>query len=221
MGWFIRTFNYSIGKKLLMALTGLFLIIFLCVHLFGNIFLYIGKDAFNEYVHTLNETALVYPIRILEIGLIIGFGLHIWDGLRLWLQNRRARPIDYKIKKADPDSTFASRNMIYSSLIVLVFLVIHLRNFWYAFKYEKIPLVTDYDIVVTVFKDPLYVSLYLVSMILLGLHLYHGFQSAFQTLGLNHKKYTPLIVWLGRFYAIFIASAFASFPIYFYFWGGN
>ncbi|MCX8010954.1 MAG: succinate dehydrogenase cytochrome b subunit, partial [Ignavibacteria bacterium] len=191
MAWFIQMFNQSIGKKLLMALTGLFLIIFLCVHLFGNIFLYFGKEAFNGYVHTLNETALVYPIRILEIGLVIGFGLHIWDGIRLWWQNRKARPVGYKIKKADPQSTLASRTMIYSALVIFVFLVIHLRNFWYAFKYEKeLANVTDYDIVIAVFSDPIYVIIYLISMVLLGLHLWHAFQSAFQTLGWNHQKYT-------------------------------
>jgi succinate dehydrogenase / fumarate reductase cytochrome b subunit len=211
-------FNQSIGKKLLMALTGLFLIIFLFVHLFGNIFLYVGKDAFNSYVHILNETVLVYFIRLLEIGLVLGFGFHMWDGLRLWVQNKRSRPIPYKINTADPKSTFASRNMIISASIVFVFIIIHLRNFWYAFKYEKDPsLVTDYEIVVQVFNDPVYVGIYLISMFLLGLHLWHGFQSVFQTLGINHNKYTPTIKIIGKFIAIFIAAAFSSFPIYFFF----
>ncbi|NMC57869.1 MAG: succinate dehydrogenase cytochrome b subunit [Candidatus Methanofastidiosa archaeon] len=220
MNWLFKMFNQSIGKKLLMALTGLFLIVFLCVHLFGNIFLYVGKDAFNLYVHTLNETALVYFIRLLEIGLVLGFGFHIWDGLRLWLQNRKARPIPYKINSADPNSTFASRNMIISASIVFIFLVIHLKNFWYAFKYEKDPaLVTDYDIVLGIFKDPVYSLIYVFAMILLGLHLWHGFQSAFQTLGLNHQKYTPFIKAVGRLFAFLIAFGFASFPIYFFFFG--
>lgn len=222
MGWFLRTFNYSVGKKLLMALTGLFLILFLCIHLFGNTFLYIGKDAFNGYVHFLNETNLRYIIRVIEIILVLGFGFHIWDGIRLWLQNRKARPIKYKIKAKDPKSTWASRNMIYSALLIFVFLVIHLRNFWYEFHYgPRTPDVTDYDIVVKTFQEPVYFIFYLISMFFLALHLWHGFQSAFQTLGLNHKKYTPFIVGFGRFFAIFISLAFASFPIYFFFLGGN
>jgi succinate dehydrogenase / fumarate reductase, cytochrome b subunit len=220
MNWLLKMFNQSIGKKLLMSLTGLFLIVFLLVHLFGNIFLFVGKDAFNTYVHTLNETALVYVIRLLEIGLVLGFGLHMFDGVRLWIQNRMARPVSYKFKASDPNSTFASRNMIITASIIFIFLVVHLRNFWYTFKYEKeIASVTDYDIVTGVFHDPIYVTLYIISMILLGLHLWHGFQSAFQTLGINHKKYTPIIKALGRFYAIFIAAAFASLPIYFFFFG--
>jgi len=218
MGWFARTFTYSIGKKLIMALTGLFLVIFLLVHLFGNVFLYVGKDAFNAYVHTLNETGLKIPIKILEVFLALGFLFHMIDGVTVWIQNRIARGVGYKIKKPDPESTFASRNMIISALLVFVFLVIHLRDFWYAFHYgDKGPDITDYDIVVGVFHEPIYVTIYLVAMVLLGLHLYHGFQSAFQTLGLNHKKYTPFIVWFGRFYAIFVSAAFASFPIYFFF----
>lgn len=218
MGWFTRTLNYSIGKKLIMALTGLFLVIFLLIHLFGNIFLYVGKDAFNSYVHTLNETGLKIPIKILEVFLALGFLFHMIDAVWLWIKNRIARGVGYKIKKPDPDSTFASRNMIISAFLIFVFLVVHLRDFWYTFHYgERSPDVTDFDIVVSVFHDPFYVTLYLVAMVLLGLHLYHGFQSAFQTLGLNHKKYTPFIVGLGRFYAIFVASAFASFPIYFFF----
>jgi succinate dehydrogenase / fumarate reductase cytochrome b subunit len=223
MGWFLKTFNYSVGKKLLMALTGFFLILFLFIHLFGNTFLYFGPDYFNGYVHTLNETILVYFIRFIEIILVLGFGFHIWDGLRLWWQNRKARPIKYHIKAKDPKSTWTSRNMIYSALIILVFLIIHLRNFWYEFKYgPRTKDITDYDIVVKTFQDPTYMILYVISMVFLFLHLHHGFQSAFQTLGLNHKKYTPFIVWLGRFIALFLSLGFASFPIYFFFfYGGN
>jgi succinate dehydrogenase / fumarate reductase cytochrome b subunit len=223
MGWFLRTFNYSVGKKLLMALTGFFLILFLCIHLFGNSFLYLGRDAFNGYVKFLNESDLVYIVRVIEVILAVGFALHIWDGLRLWLQNRKARPVKYFVKATDPKSTWTSRNMIYSALIILVFLVIHLRNFWYEFKYgPKTENITDYDIVVKTFQDPTYMSLYVISMVFLFLHLHHGFQSAFQTLGINHKKYTPFIVWFGRFIAFFLAAGFASFPIYFFFfYGGN
>jgi len=223
MGWFLKTFNYSVGKKLLMALTGFFLILFLFIHLFGNTFLYFGPDAFNGYVHLLNETDLVYIIRIMEIILALGFGFHIWDGIKLWWQNRKARPIKYHIKATDPKSTWTSRNMIYSALIIFVFLIVHLRNFWYEFKFgPKTDNITDYDIVVKTFQEPIYMIFYVVSMVFLFLHLHHGFQSAFQTLGINHKKYTPFIVWLGRFIALFLSLGFASFPIYFFFfYGGN
>ncbi len=224
MGWFLKTFNYSVGKKLLMALTGFFLILFLCIHLFGNTFLYLGPDAFNGYVHLLNETDLVYIIRFIEVILALGFAFHIWDGIRLWWQNRKARPIKYFVKATDPKSTWTSRNMIYSALIIFVFLVVHLRNFWYEFKYGPIKEtgVTDYDIVVKTFQEPIYMIFYVISMVFLFLHLHHGFQSAFQTFGLNHKKYTPTIVWFGRVIAFVLSAGFASFPIYFFFfYGGN
>lgn len=221
MGWFTRTISSSLGKKYLMALSGLFLVIYLVVHLFGNSFLYAGKDAFNTYVSTLTESNLEPIIRVIEIILLLGFLIHIYDGVKLTIDNWRARPNRYAVKPADPQSTLASRTMWMTASIVFFFLVVHIQQFWYTYHYGKVPGVTMYDIVVATFRDPLYSVIYLISVLLLGFHLYHGFQSAFQSLGLNHVKYRPLIVIFGRIYAIVIAVGFATFPIYFYFMGGK
>ena len=133
-----------------------------------------------------------------------------------------ARPRQYAVKPKDPQSDIPSRIMWVSASIVLIFLVIHLRNFWYVFKFgEPEAGVTMYDIVIKTFHEPIYSTLYFVCMILLGFHLWHGFQSSFQSLGLNHKKYTPVIKFLGGVYTIIIAGGFATFPVYFYFMGGK
>jgi succinate dehydrogenase / fumarate reductase, cytochrome b subunit len=224
MGWLFKTLNSVLGKKLLMALTGLFLITFLCVHLFGNIFLYVGKEEFNKYVDTL-EGGLVHAfILVMEVVLVTAFFFHILNGVRLTLQNMFARgTVKYAVYKPSEQVTLASRSMFVSASIVFIFLVIHLRNFWFEYKFGGLSdTTTPYDIVVSTFQIPLYSLLYVVGVGLLGFHLYHGFQSAFQTLGINHKKYTPIIVWVGRIYAIVVALAFASFPIYFlFFYGGK
>lgn len=225
MGWLSKTLDSAIGKKVLMAVTGLFLITFLCVHLFGNIFLYVGKEAFNKYVETLDSGLVHAFILLMEVVLVAAFFIHILNGVRLTLQNMSARgSVKYAVQKAAPQVSFTSRNMFVTASIVFIFLVIHLRNFFY--EYKIVPSLSEtntaYDVVVNTFQMPLYSLLYVVGVSLLGFHLYHGFQSAFQTLGLNHKKYTPVIVCLGRIYSIFVALAFASFPIYFlFFYGGK
>jgi succinate dehydrogenase / fumarate reductase cytochrome b subunit len=221
MGWVTRAISSSLGKKYIMALSGLFLVIYLVIHLFGNTFLYAGKDAFNLYVETLTESSLKPVIRVIEVVLLLGFLIHIYDGIRLTIGNWSARPNRYAVKPANPQSTAASRTMWLTASIVFFFIVVHLQQFWYTYHYGRIPGVTMYDIVVGTFRDPLYSLIYLVSVLLLGFHLYHGFQSSFQSLGFNHPKYRPLIVIFGRIYAVVIAVGFASFPIYFYLMGGK
>ncbi len=222
MGWFTQAVNSSLGKKYIMALTGIFLLIYLVIHLFGNSFLYVSRDAFNQYVEILTESAFHYVIMIIEIVLFVGFILHIYEGIILTLKNLFARPVRYAVKPEKPQSELSSRTMWISASIIFIFLVIHLKNFWYVYKFgEPLPGVTMYDIVIALFRDPVYALVYLLCMLLLGFHLWHGFQSSFQSLGLNHKKYTPLIKFLGRLYAVVIALGFASFPLYFYFMGGK
>ena len=222
MSWIYQSINSSIGKKFIMAITGIFLLIYLVIHLFGNIFLYVSKEAFNQYVYILSESTFSYVIRVIEVFLFLGFIIHSYDGIVLTIQNFMARPRQYAVKPKDPQSDIPSRIMWVSASIVLIFLVIHLRNFWYVFKFgEPEAGVTMYDIVIKTFHEPIYSTLYFVCMILLGFHLWHGFQSSFQSLGLNHKKYTPVIKFLGGVYTIIIAGGFATFPVYFYFMGGK
>jgi succinate dehydrogenase / fumarate reductase cytochrome b subunit len=223
MGWFLKFLNSSIGKKFLMAVTGSFLLIFLIIHLVGNITLFFGAGAFNTYVSTLD---VVKPlIRVIEVVLLGAFVLHIFNGLRLWLENKRARGITYKVNGAKENSTIFSRTMAVTGSTILIFLVSHLATFFWRFNvHDPMGLATNhqyYDVVVYFFNMWWYSILYVVAMIFLGYHLNHGFQSAFQTFGWNHKRYFPMIEKIGTIYAIIMALGFASMPIYFLLGGGN
>ncbi len=224
MGWFIQFTNSSIGKKFVMAVTGSFLIIFLIIHLIGNLTLYFGEETFNGYVIALD--AVKPLIRIIELVLLAAFVLHIFNGIRLWLENKRANPKKYKINVSSDNSTVFSRTMFVTGSIVFIFLVLHLATFFYRFNFFDPEGLADhhkyYDIVIGFLQMPWYSIVYMIAMILLGFHLNHGFQSAFQTFGWNHKKYTPMIKAIGTIYAVVMAVAFASIPIYFlFFYGGS
>ncbi len=207
-----------------MAVTGSFLIIFLVVHLIGNITLFFGADTFNGYVLTLD---LVKPIiRVIEVVLLLAFIFHIFNGTRLWIENKNAKHTRYKINSSSENSSLFSRTMFVTGSIVFIFLVLHLATFFWRFNVHDPEGLADhhlyFDIVTGIFQIWWYVILYIIAVILLGFHLNHGFQSAFQTFGWNHKKYTPLIKKLGTLYAIIMAVGFASLPIYFFFfYGGN
>jgi len=218
MGWLLNSLNSSIGKKFVMAITGVCLLSFLIVHLIGNMTLYISKETFTGYVHILE--AIKPLIRVIEIILALIFLLHIYNGVRLWYQNKKAKPIGYTVNAADKNSTLFSRTMFISGSIIFIFLVLHLQTIWYKFNFsgEELSL---YDIVVEWFRVPWYSVLYVIATFLMGMHLNHGFQSAFQTFGWNHNKYTPLIKALGTIYSIIMAAAFASIPIYFLFFNGG
>lgn len=223
MGWLSSSLNSSIGKKFVMAVTGTLLILFLIFHLGGNLTLYGGPEAFNGYVETLE---IVKPIvRIAEAALLLIFVLHIFNGIRLYFINKQARPDRYKISGTAKNTSFFSRTMVQTGSIVFIFLVLHIGTFWYAFNFSAHSETGGhayYQIVVDWFQNPIYAGFYVVAVVLLGFHLNHGFQSAFQTFGWNHKKYFPFIKALGTIYATVMAVGFASFPIYFYFFhGGN
>jgi succinate dehydrogenase / fumarate reductase cytochrome b subunit len=215
MGWILKFINSSIGKKIVMAVTGVFLILFLLFHLGGNLTLYIGEETFNGYVNTLD---IVKPlIRVVEVILAFVFIFHIFNGIKLWFENKKANPIKYKVNVSSKNSTFSSRTMIISGSIVFIFLITHLSTLWYAFNFGSHGAdYSYYSIVMEWFSYPVYVLFYVIAMVLLGFHLNHGFQSAFQTFGWSHKKYTPVIEKLGTLYAIVMAVGFASMPIYFF-----
>jgi len=223
MGWFFKFLNSSIGKKFMMAVTGSFLLIFLIVHLVGNITLFFGPGAFNGYVSALD---VVKPlIRVIEVVLLAAFLIHIFNGLKLWLENKRARGVTYKVNGSSENSTIFSRTMAVTGSIILIFLVSHLATFFWRFNvHDPMGLATHhqyYDVVVYFFSMWWYAILYVIAMIFLGYHLNHGFQSAFQTFGWNHNRYFPVIKKLGTIYAIIMALGFASMPIYFLLGGGN
>lgn len=223
MGWFLKFLNSSIGKKFMMAVTGSFLLIFLVIHLIGNITLFFGSSAFNAYVSALDTIKPL--IRVIEIVLLGAFVLHIFNGIRLWIENKRARGITYKVNGSSENSTVFSRTMFITGSIVFIFLVLHLGTFFWRFNvYDPLGYATHhqyYDVVVYFFNIWWYAVLYIIAVLLLGFHLNHGFQSAFQTFGWNHKKYFPFIQKIGTVYAIIMALGFASMPLYFLLGGGN
>ncbi len=223
MGWVFKFINSSIGKKFMMALTGSFLLIFLIIHLIGNLTLFFGADAFNSYVLALD--AIKPLIRVIELVLLAAFVIHILNGTRLWLTNKKSKGVRNKINGSPENSDVFSRTMFLTGSVVFIFLVIHLGTFFWRFNvYDPMSLADEhhyYDMVVYFFNIWWYAFLYVIAMILLGYHLNHGFQSAFQTFGWNHNKYTPWIKKIGTVYAIIMALGFASMPLYFLLGGGN
>lgn len=202
----------SIVRKFIMALSGLFLIIFLITHLVINSFtLSASPDLFNDAAHFMATNPIIY---IMQYILALGFILHIWMGINLTIRNKRARPHSYAFNQASKNADLSSRSMIISGGLVLVFLVLHLRDYFYELKFIGLPEGdTDYDLVVKLFSDPIYTGFYVVSFILLGFHLNHGFKSAFQSVGANHKKYNNTIKIAGTLYSIFITLGFSAIAI--------
>jgi len=220
MGTNAGLFSSSLGKKYLMAITGLFLCSFLVIHFLGNITLYTDPVQFNEYTRFMSSNPI---IRVMEIVLVAGFLTHIIDAVMLTMANKKAQPVKYAMDKKQ--SSWYSRNMGLTGSVILAFLVLHLQSFWYGYKFGSPAYATDsaglpikdmYTMVVEAFGEFWYSGLYVVAVSLLGIHLNHGFQSAFQSVGLRHKKYTPTIKMLGTAFSILITLGFISFPIYFF-----
>ena len=222
MNWFTKTFSSTIGRKIIMSITGLFLCSFLVVHLVGNLTLFRqdGGEAFNIYSHFMANNPV---IRTMEFVLVAGFLFHIWDALVLTRRNKTARPVGYANSRPQENSTWSSRNMGLLGTIILVFLLVHLWNFFVPARFGELEGVPDtdylnlYSEVVLAFKNPIYVALYVIAMVALAYHLIHGFQSAFQSLGLTHKKYTPFIQKFGYAFSVIICLGFAAIPLYFFF----
>jgi succinate dehydrogenase / fumarate reductase cytochrome b subunit len=221
MASFGNAFSSSIGKKLIMGITGLFLILFLIVHCFINalIFFNDGGLTFNIGAHFMASNWL---IRAGEIVLFVGLIAHIVQGARLTFQNQAARPVKYAVTNGKANSKWYSRSMGLLGTLLLIFLIVHLSNFWVVSRFTGIPTVDAnghedlYAVMKETFKNIWIVVLYTLAMISLAYHLLHGFASAFQTLGWNHKKYSPIIKALGVWYSIIIALLFAAMPIAMY-----
>jgi len=214
MSWFRKALSGSIGQKLVMAITGLFLIVFLVEHLIGNLML-LEKDgtSFNNYVLFMDNPF----IKVAEYILFAGFIFHIAYAAIITTKNKKARPIGYQYSTPSQNSSWFSRNMGLSGSIVFIFLVVHLSHFFIPYKITHSADNTLYDTAIIVFSQTWVVVLYVIGMCLLSFHLNHGFQSAFQTLGLRHSKYTPFIKKLGTAFAIVVPAAFAYIPIYIHF----
>ena len=207
----------SITRKVLMALSGFFLLFFLLQHLVINSLSVISPDTFNETSHFMGTNPLVQFL--LQPVLIFGVVFHLAMGVYLELKNRAARPIKYAYNKPSTNSSWMSRNMIITGIMILLFLGLHFYDFWIPeinIKYivgNASGLLPNGDFryfeeLTHKFEEPVRVGLYVVSFVFLGLHLLHGFQSAFQSVGFRHNKYTPIIKKLGNAYAILVPLGF-------------
>ena len=263
MSLLFKFLDSSIGRKVLMAITGLFLCLFMIVHVSGNMQLF-REDyglAFNQYTAFMTS---FMPIKVISYVLYATFLIHIINGLRLVILNRKARPVQYSARKDPKSASWASKNMGLLGVVLLIFLVTHMAYFWYAYKFGDVPwaayhvdeitgqvidspvvlskeqvpehsfsvssinehgmhiktivLKDLYSVVAVAFQETWMVVFYLIGMVALAYHMVHGFQSAFQTMGIRYPIYTPLIrgisVWI---FGIIIPLLFAVMPAYFYF----
>lgn len=217
-------FKFSVGKKLIMSLAGLFLITFLAVHLAINLLLLFcdSTDSFNKAAHFMVTNPV---IKVMEIVLFGGFFIHMIYGVILSVQNLLARPVKYKIGN-NSQLSFFSKYMLHTAIIVTIFLILHIFDFYIKSKFlgEVNDVIIDGEtyhdlgqLVIQRFSMLGVVIFYVVTLFGLGFHLHHGFQSAFQTLGLNHPVYTPIIKGLGIVYTVLVTIGFMAIPVTIYF----
>lgn len=216
-----RTFSSSLGTKLLVGLTGAGLLVYLVVHIAGNLVVFLGPDAFNTYAAALSGNP---AIRVIEVGLLLVFLVHIVKALAVTWRNRQARPVAYAMTRtagAPSRKTFASTTMALSGIWLLAFLIIHVRAFRFGAHHVTGTGIVDlYRIEMEQFASPLTVGFYVLSMLIVGSHLWHGASSTLQTLGLDHPRWTPRAVLAGRVLAAVIAAGFILIALWAHFEGG-
>lgn len=208
MKWLIGALSSSIGKKQIMAVTGLGFSLFVLTHLLGNLTVYSGKEAFLSYVEKLHSLGAL--VTLAELGLVVFAVLHIGLGLLLFVQNLQARPVRYAVKKRAGGRTIGSITAPYTGLLILVFIIVHLSKFRFVDK----AMTDDFIILSDTFTQVGYVLFYVLGVIVVAFHVSHGFWSGFQTIGLNHPKYMPLIQRFGTLFSVVLGVGFASIPIY-------
>lgn len=225
-------FSNSVGHKLVMAITGLFLILFLVVHLAMNLTLTLNDvflfgrhwgegELFNTAAHFMISTPL---IRLMEPLLAAGFIFHIVYATLITLRNRRHRPVSYAVRAGNHLSSWSSKNMYILGFALLLFLVLHIWNFFYKFRYTTMPetviggvtMDNSYVIIAELFNSSiLYCLIYVLAGLVLALHLSHGFWSAFQTVGWNNLKWISRLRVISIVFAILVGGGFAVIPLYF------
>lgn len=215
----IKFLSSSIGKKTMMALTGLFLIVFLLEHLYTNISLFYGDGGaeFNETSHSMVHSLF---IRIVEVVLFISIIVHVAQAIILTRDNSKARPVKYAVSGVSQTSPWISRNMGLTGSIIFFFIVVHLYNFFAPYRVTGAVGGEGQDSlaksVADALSNPYYAALYLVAVVIMCYHLSHGFASAFRTLGLDNKKYTPVLKLAANGLALLFGLGFSAFPILFY-----
>lgn len=208
----------TIGKKYLVAVTAIFWCLFVMVHMIGNMLIFVGAEAYNKYAHALTSNPLIYFAEAILLILIL---VHIFLALGLKLRNFRTKPSLYAVSPIrEKSAAISSRTMAYSGTLILAFIIWHLITFKYGMQYftlyNGVEVRDLYRLVFEKFHDPIYVALYSIVMILIGVHLFHGVKSIFQTLGINHPRYNAFFRYFGYTYAVVVAAGFISQPIFVY-----
>ena len=206
-----RFWNATIGKKIVMAVSGAILFLFVVGHLLGNLQVFMGAERFNDYARFLRiEPALLWTVRTVLLVMIL---LHVWASIELALLNKlEARPVGY-VKKKNIGSSYASRTMYWSGPIIGAFVIYHLMQFTWGVGGTPFEEGKAYENLVRGFQVPVISIFYIVAMVLLMMHLYHGLWSMFQTLGINHPRYTPMLRIFAKTVAILLFVGFSSIPV--------
>jgi succinate dehydrogenase / fumarate reductase cytochrome b subunit len=213
MNKFTALYRSSVGKKIIMSLSGLFLCTFLIVHASVNLFLFKGAEAYNTASHFMSSNII---IRLVEVVLFVGLLAHMISGVVVWIQNRMTRPVGYQMYRLKDNTKLSSRTpmLTTSASLVAFFLVSHLLTFWIPTRFGADPKL-PYDMVADAFSQSSMAVFYIVAVAFLGFHLKHGFQSGFQTLGLSTNRYKWLIDSVAVIFWLIIPLVFASMPAYF------
>jgi succinate dehydrogenase / fumarate reductase, cytochrome b subunit len=209
-------FSSSVGTKILIGLTGLALFAYLILHIAGNVLVFFGPSVFNQYSHALLSNPL---IPVIEIGLVIIFVIHIYKAVRMYLANQQARPVRYVRRRsagAPSRKSPASSTMIVSGLWLLLFVMVHVRQFKYGTEYQTGGMRDLYRLEMENFANPLLVAFYVISMAIVGSHLWHGIASAFQSLGADHPRWTPRLLSASKVLAVAIAGGFVMIAVWAY-----
>ncbi len=223
MNW-KQAFTSSIGKKLVMGFTGLFLVLFLLVHVYANAQIFLewlgpkgrGYQAYESIAHFLGSNPIT---RIAEVGLFVGIILHVVQGIMLTAQNRAKRPVPYQVNGSSKNTKWYSRSMGLLGTIILLFLIVHLAHFWAPNRYQQLMIGEEknlYLMMEQTFQNPIVVLVYVIGCFSLAWHLVHGFWSAFHTLGLSTTRYKGIIKCVGVTFAIVVPALFALMPISYY-----
>lgn len=213
MSWLRRTVSSSIGGKYLVALTGLVMVGFLVAHLAGNLLVYAGPLALHDYAEGLRKFPAV--LWALRLGLIVSALLHVFLATKLNLANRAARPITY-FNKSYRKATYASRSMLLTGILLLLYIVYHLADFTWRWTNADVARLGPYDVyqmLILRLSSPVNALIYMAAMAVMGLHLCHGVTSVFQTVGLNHPKYNFIFRSLGPLVGTILSVGFMSIPI--------
>ena len=213
----LRIFRSSVGTKILIGVTGLALFLYLVIHIVGNLMVFGGPAFFNRYAYVLESNPL---LPVVELGLLAVFLIHIYKTIRMFVGNQQARPTRYAMKKyagAPSRKTLASSTMIVSGLWLLVFLLIHVKQFRYGMEYEWPAGGRDlYRLEMENLSNPLLVAFYVLSMIVVGSHLWHCIASGVQSLGADHATWTPRLLVAGKVVAALIAAGFVVIAVWVY-----